>query len=106
MNDKQKRALIALKKARTSTEGIIRMLEKGDYCVDIIQQNLAAMGLLKSAHQTLLENHLKTCFSSAMDSKDPEVKKDMVDEIIKISKFSSKFSCNWSLDSNCSSLKN
>lgn len=101
MNDQKKKALTALKKSRTSIEGIIKMIEEDDYCVDIIQQNLAAMGLLKSAHQTLLENHLKTCFSNAMNAKNPEIKQGMIDEIIKISKFASKFSCNWSLN-NCS----
>ncbi len=95
MNAQRKKAMVALKKARTSTDNIIKMIEDGDYCVDIIQQNLAVMGLLKSAHKVLLENHLRTCFSNAMNAKNEKIKKDMIAEIIKISKFGSKFSCDW-----------
>ena len=45
---------------------IIKMTEEDKYCVDIMQQNLAVLGLLRSAHQTLMENHLDTCFKKAM----------------------------------------
>lgn len=93
MTDQKKKALIALKKARTSIDGIIKMIESNEYCVDIMQQNLAAMGLLKSSHQNLMENHLKTCFINAMNAKNPKLKQEMIDEIITISKFASRFSC-------------
>jgi CsoR family transcriptional regulator, copper-sensing transcriptional repressor len=99
MNEQKKKAVIALKKSRTSIDSIIKMIEGDEYCIDVMQQNLAVMGLLKSAHQTLLENHLNTCFTSAMNAKNPKIKQEMIDEIIKISKIASKFSCNWSLKS-------
>ncbi|MEI8253661.1 MAG: metal-sensing transcriptional repressor [bacterium] len=35
--------LIALKKARTLLDKIITMTEKKEYCIDIIQQNLAVI---------------------------------------------------------------
>jgi CsoR family transcriptional regulator, copper-sensing transcriptional repressor len=90
MVNQKKKAIIALKKARTSTDRVIKMIENNDYCVNIIQQNLAVVGLLKSAYQALLENHLKTCFSNAMQTKNEKLKKEMIDEMIKISKFSAK----------------
>jgi DNA-binding FrmR family transcriptional regulator len=90
MTIQKKKALIALKKAHTSIEYIIKMIEDKKYCIDIIQQNLAVIGLLKSSHQLLLENHLETCFSNAMNAKNSKIKKDMVNEIIKISRLSSK----------------
>ena len=90
MTTQKKKALIALKKARTSIDHIIKMIENKKYCIDVIQQNLAVMGLLKSSHQLLLENHLETCFSNAMNAKNPKIKKAMVEEIIKISRLTSK----------------
>jgi len=63
---------------------IIEMVENDDYCIEIMQQNLAAIGLLKSAHQMLMENHLKTCFKKAMDSGDKRKKKRMIAEILKV----------------------
>jgi DNA-binding FrmR family transcriptional regulator len=40
---KHDKSLIALKKAKTSLEKIITMMEEKKYCIDIIQQNLAVI---------------------------------------------------------------
>ena len=66
------------------------MVENGDYCIDIMQQNLAVIGLLKSAHQMLMENHLKTCFSSAIKSGDEKRKEEMTQEILRVTKMFNK----------------
>jgi len=58
------------------------MVEKDQYCIDIMQQNLAAIGLLKSAHQQLMENHLNTCFKKAMSSRSAGHKQKMIQEIL------------------------
>lgn len=81
---------INFKKARSLTDKIILMIDDGEYCVDIMQQNLAVIGLLKSAHQMLLDNHLKTCFKNAMASKNESIKKRMVEEILKVNKLANK----------------
>lgn len=52
---KHQKVIIGLKKARTSLDKILSMLEEEKYCIDIIQQNLAVIGLLKSANLNLLE---------------------------------------------------
>ena len=74
------------KKAHSHLGKIIKMVEDGDYCIDIMQQNLAVIGLLKSAHQMLMENHLKTCFSSEIKSGDEKKKEEMIKEILKVTK--------------------
>jgi len=74
-------AVIALKKAKSHIETILIMLEKGEYCIDIMQQNLAVIGLLKSAQTKLLENHLHTCFMHGMNSENSKRKESMIDEI-------------------------
>ena len=81
--NKQK-ALIAFKKAQSSISKIIEMVEQDTYCIDIMQQNLAVLGLLKSAHQMLMENHLNMCFKNAMTSKNEKKKKAMTQEILKV----------------------
>jgi len=43
MNLKKKKALISLKKAKGSLDKIISMVERDEYCQDIIIQNLAVM---------------------------------------------------------------
>jgi len=66
------------------------MTEENKYCIDIMQQNLAALGLLKSAHQMLMENHLNTCFKNAISSKNNKKKQEMTNEILKVTKLLNK----------------
>ena len=51
-------SLINFKKSKSLLEKIIKMVEGKEYCIDIMQQNLAVIGMLKSAHQILMENHI------------------------------------------------
>jgi DNA-binding FrmR family transcriptional regulator len=55
-----------------------------------MQQNMAVIGLLKSAHQMLMENHLNTCFKAAMSSKNEKKKKEMTCEILKVTNLFNK----------------
>ena len=82
--------LINFKKAQGSIFKIIEMIEKNEYCIDIMQQNLAAIGLLRSAHEMLMENHLNTCFKTAMASKNDKKKQEMTEEILKVTKLFNK----------------
>lgn len=86
----KEKALINFKKAQSLLKKIIEMTEKDEYCIDIMQQNLAVIGMLKSAHQMLLEGHLKTCFKSAMETKNEAKKNRMIAEILKVSKIANK----------------
>lgn len=90
MDKNQKNIVISLKKARSSLDNVINMVEDSRYCVDIMQQNLAVIGLLKSAHQKLMENHLKTCFKSAMNSENETLKEKMVKEILAVDRLAGK----------------
>jgi len=88
-NNKQKK-LIALKKANSLIEKIIKMVEDDKYCIDIMQQNLAVIGLLKSFHQLVLENHLQTCFKKGMESNSEKKKIEIIDEVIKVINLSNR----------------
>jgi len=87
---KKEEALINFKKARTSLSRIIKMTEDKKYCIDIMQQNLAVIGLLKSANQLLMQGHLDHCFKDAIKSKNSAKQQKMVDEIIQVTKLSNK----------------
>jgi DNA-binding FrmR family transcriptional regulator len=89
VNQKQK-TLINFKKAQSLISKIIKMVEANEYCIDIMQQNLAVIGLLKSAHQMLMENHLNTCFKKAMGTKNEKRKQEMIQEILKVTKLFNK----------------
>ena len=82
--------LINFKKAQSSISRIIEMEDNGEYCIDIMQQNLAVIGLLRSAHEMLMENHLNSCFKNAMASKNEKKKNQMTEEILKVTKLFNK----------------
>lgn len=84
------KSLINFKKTQSLLSKILEMVEKDNYCIDIMQQNLAAIGLLKSAHQMLMEKHLNTCFKKAMGTTNEKRKQEMTDEILKVTKLFNK----------------
>lgn len=86
----KKKALIGFKKGHSLLAKIIKMTEGNNYCIDIMQQNLAVIGLLRSAHEMLMENHLNSCFKSAMASKNEKKKQAMTKEILKVTKLFNK----------------
>ena len=83
MNDNKKKALISIKKAKTSLEKIILMVEKDEYCGDVIVQNMAAIWLIKSSNNKLIEAFLENCSDNISQEKRKE-------EILKIFKLSHK----------------
>ena len=90
MKETKQKTLINFKKAQSLIEKIIKMVESNEYCINIMQQNLAVLGLLKSAHQMLMENHLNTCFKKAMAANSEKRKQEMIDEILKVTKLFNK----------------
>jgi CsoR family transcriptional regulator, copper-sensing transcriptional repressor len=86
MEQQDKEILVGLKKAGTHLAKVIKMVEEKEYCIDILQQNLAVIGLLKSANNKLLERHLNSCFANVMKGTNEKRKQEMIDEILTISK--------------------
>jgi len=83
-----KKILIALKKAQGHLGNVIKMVENRHYCIDILQQNLAVMGLLKSANDKIFARHLNSCFITAMKGTNEKKKRQMIEEILKINQLS------------------
>jgi DNA-binding FrmR family transcriptional regulator len=87
MSQNKDKVLIAMKKAKTSLEKVMKMIEEDKYCIDVIQQNLAVIGLLKAANSRLLEGHVDCCIKTACskgDKKDIENKMTELINVIKI----------------------
>lgn len=90
MKNQKELSLTNFKKARTHINKIISMIEDDKYCIDIMQQNLAVVGLLRSAHRMLMEGHLNGCFIDALNSKSDKKRNEMVGEILKVTKLYNK----------------
>ncbi len=72
-----------LKIAKGHLDKVIRMVQNGDYCIDILNQSQAVQAALKQVDVIILENHLKTCVADAVrgDKKDQAIA-----EVIKVFK--------------------
>jgi DNA-binding FrmR family transcriptional regulator len=88
--ESQIKTITNFKKAKSLIEKIIKMIDEKEYCIDIMQQNLAVIGMLKSSHQMLMESHLNSCFKNAMNSKNEKLKEEMMGEIVKVTKMVNK----------------
>ena len=47
-----------------------RMIDDGEYCIDIITQIQAARSALQSVSKLILEKHLKHCVAAALEEHD------------------------------------
>lgn len=84
MNKSKKEASIALKKAQTSIKNILQMIDEDKYCIDVLQQILAVNGLIKSASDKILQDHLHTCFSEGMTVNDKEHREKLIEEVASV----------------------
>jgi DNA-binding FrmR family transcriptional regulator len=71
----KKDAALRLKVAAGHLEGVRRMVENDEYCVDLMKQLAAVQGTLQRVQQVFLRNHLSSCVSTAINN-------GMGDEII------------------------
>ena len=84
------KALARLKKARGQMDAVIKMVEEGKYCGDIITQTLALQGSIKGIGSLVVESHLQTCGERNLASKNPKVKEKFIKEIIKVCELSGR----------------
>jgi len=70
-----------LKTARGQIDGILNMIETGQYCVDVSNQILACRAILDKVNKEILNAHLHNCVLSSIKNGDADEK---MDEIVKI----------------------
>lgn len=65
-NSKDKSTIHRYKIASGHLKKVIKMIEAGQYCVDIVHQSIAVQAALKKADEVVLKNHLETCVSESI----------------------------------------
>ena len=77
------KAVTNLKKARGQIDRLLKMIDDGEYCMDISQQINAGVGLLKKTNHYVLESHLITCSEKKLKSGKKEDKILFAEEILR-----------------------
>ena len=76
------KVILNIKKATGTLEKVQNLVAADAYCMDITQQINAAIGLLRSANNLVVESHLQTC-GHRMASHDLQDRQKFIEEILK-----------------------
>lgn len=77
----QQDVLNRLRSAAGHINGITRMVEEDQYCIDIINQIQAVQAALNKVSLMVLDNHMHTCVTEAIRSDDPAERERVLREI-------------------------
>lgn len=72
-----------LKTARGQIDGIVKMVEEDQYCIDIVNQLMASNAILRKAMKQIMHAHLSGCVMEAF-SDDRSTQEEKIEEIIQI----------------------
>jgi DNA-binding FrmR family transcriptional regulator len=78
--DKQK-TLKLLKTVKGQTEGLIKMVEEDRYCVDISNQLLSTISILKKVNLDILKGHFNHCIKETLHSDDERAINEKLQEV-------------------------
>ena len=73
-----------LKSIEGHVRGVVRMVENGEYCIDIVNQMLAIERALQKVNGMVLERHLHTCVTSAIRGENPQERERVIKEIMDV----------------------
>jgi CsoR family transcriptional regulator, copper-sensing transcriptional repressor len=71
-------------------EGVVKMIERDDYCVDVIRQIQAVQSSLNRVSTMVLEGHLQSCVTTAIRGKSPAERERVLKEITEVFSMSSR----------------
>lgn len=80
----QQDAIQRIASAAGHLRGIERMLADDAYCIDVIKQIQAVQAALSKASTLLLDNHLRTCVTTAIQGDNADERERMLQEITSV----------------------
>ena len=70
-----------LASAAGHVKGIERMVAEDAYCIDVIKQIQAVQSALHKVNTLMLENHLRTCVTTAIRGDDADEREQILQEV-------------------------
>lgn len=77
----QQNVLHRLKITAGHLNRVIKMVENGHYCIEVIHQSLAVQAALRQTDQIILKNHLETCVADAVKKGRSS---EVIEEVMKV----------------------
>ena len=71
-------------------KGIERMVDEDAYCIDVIQQVQAVQAALNKVSAIILDSHLRSCVTTAIQGDDPSERERVLEEVTSVFTMSSK----------------
>lgn len=71
-------------------KGIERMIDDDAYCIDVIQQIQAVQSALNKVSTLILDSHLHSCVTTAIQGDDPTERERVLKEVTNVFEMSSK----------------
>lgn len=71
-------------------KGIERMVADDIYCIDVIRQIQAVQAALNKVSTIMLDNHLRTCITTAVQGDDVAERERMLEEVTSVFEVSGK----------------
>lgn len=78
--------LTSINRAIGQLEAVKRMIDRNEYCVDIMRQLKAARQAVKTIELKVLETHMHQCLAEACKEKNEQLKTQRIDEIMALLK--------------------
>ena len=91
MRDETKQDISSrLKSIEGHVRGVCRMVDEDCYCIDIIKQTNAIQSALEKVNAIILDEHLKTCVTTAMRSDKQSERERVLAELVDVFQAGSK----------------
>ena len=74
MKAERERISRSIKITRGQLDGVLKMIDEDRYCVDISNQILATIAILKKTNQEILHAHIRSCVREGLHSTEPNEK--------------------------------
>lgn len=85
LNEETKaKALARLRRIEGQVQGVQRMVEEEQYCVDILLQLSAVEGALEQVQKLLLGRHIESCVADALRSGSTRERQRKIDELLEV----------------------
>lgn len=73
-----------IKTAKGQLDGVLKMIDEDQYCMDIANQLMASSAVIKKALKEVLRAHMAGCVAQAFEEGGEKAKQEKIDELMQV----------------------